>query len=136
MSVLAQASSETLHALCAEVPRPSYRRLRGPEVGLVMVRARAGATGMRFNLGEMTVTRCTVQLVDGTLGHAWVGGRRPEHAETAAWLDALLQHPEHRSLEGRVILPLAETQAARQRAVAERAAPSRVEFFTMVRGED
>jgi len=137
MSVLAQAPPEALEAACADLGRPPYRRLRGPEVGLVMVRARAGATGMRFNLGEMTVTRCTVQLGDGTLGHAWIAGRCAAHAETAALLDALLQDAARGpALEAAVVGPLAEAQAARRRAAVERAAASRVEFFTMVRGED
>jgi alpha-D-ribose 1-methylphosphonate 5-triphosphate synthase subunit PhnG len=34
------------------------------------------------------------------------------------------------------VTPLAAVQAARRQAAAERVAPSRVEFFTMVRGED
>jgi len=137
MTVLAQASPAELEAAAADLARPPYRRLRGPEVGLVMVRARAGATGMRFNLGEMTVTRCTIQLDDGTLGHAWIAGRNAAHAETAAVLDALLQDAAAGPARERAIVaPLAEVQAARRRAVAERAAASRVEFFTMVRGED
>ena len=137
MSVLAQATSEALRSACAGLEQPRYQRLRGPEIGLVMVRARAGATGMRFSLGETTVTRCTVQLDDGTLGHAWVPGRRPEHAETAAVLDALLQtSAAGHALEATVITPLAEAQAARRRAAVERSAASRVDFFTMVRGDD
>jgi alpha-D-ribose 1-methylphosphonate 5-triphosphate synthase subunit PhnG len=136
MSVLALASTEELAAYWpATVPR--FRRLRGPEIGLAMVRARAGGTGVRFNLGEITVTRCAVQLADGTVGHAWVGGRRPEHAERAAVLDGLLQQPARRvELEAAIIEPLERAQAARRRAVVARSASSRVEFFTMVRGED
>ena len=136
MSVLALAPVEALETHWRGVtPAPAYRVLRGPETGLVMVRARAGGGGMRFNLGEMTLTRCTVQLEDGALGHAWVGGRRERHAELAAVFDALLQG-EDGALEASLIAPLAESQAARRRETTARAAASRVEFFTMVRGDD
>jgi alpha-D-ribose 1-methylphosphonate 5-triphosphate synthase subunit PhnG len=102
-----------------------------------MVRAQAGGTGLRFNLGEITVTRCAVQLADGTVGHACVGGRRPEHAERAAVLDALLQQPGARAeLEAAVVAPLEQAQALRRQGVVARSASSRVEFLTMVRGED
>jgi len=138
MSVLALASTDELETAFGRLADPpEHRRLRGPEVGLTMVRARAGGTGMRFNVGEMTVTRCSVALADGAVGHAYVGGRRRRHAELAALLDALLQHPARRaSIEEQVIAPLARAQAARRRAVTARSAPTRVQFFTMVRGED
>jgi alpha-D-ribose 1-methylphosphonate 5-triphosphate synthase subunit PhnG len=137
MSVLALATTDELERAWAELPaRPEHRWLRAPEIGLAMIRARAGGTGTRFNLGEMTVTRCSVVLEDGTVGHAYVGGRRRRHAELAALLDALLQSPAHRAeLEARVVEPLAAAQRRRRRAVAARSAPTRVEFFTMVRGE-
>jgi alpha-D-ribose 1-methylphosphonate 5-triphosphate synthase subunit PhnG len=138
MSVLALAPAEQLEARWSALGlTPGYRRLRGPEIGLVMVRGRAGGTGARFNLGEMTVTRCTVQLEDGTLGHAWIGGRERRHAELAAVLDALLQDPaQTTALTEQVVEPLARAQQERREAAAARAAASRVEFFTMVRGED
>lgn len=137
MSVLALSSTEELETAWRRIPDPpAHRRLRGPEVGLAMVRGRAGGTGMRFNLGEMTVTRCSVALAGGAVGHAYVGGRRRRHAELAALLDALLQDPARRaSIEAEVIAPLARAQAARRRAVTARSAPTRVQFFTMVRGE-
>src|SRR5712692_2400295 len=85
MSILAQAGSDEIEAAWnALSDRPGYRVLRGPEVGLVMVRGRAGGTGVRFNLGEVTVTRCTVALDDDTIGHAYIRGRDARHAELAA----------------------------------------------------
>src|ERR671918_1602284 len=97
MSVLALASTEELEDAWRRVPaRPVHRVLRPAEIGLAMVRARAGGTGTRFNLGEITVTRCSVELPDGTVGHAYVGGRRRRHAELAAVLDAMLQQPHRR----------------------------------------
>jgi alpha-D-ribose 1-methylphosphonate 5-triphosphate synthase subunit PhnG len=138
MSVLALARAGELQARWEALgEHPRYEVLRRPEVGLVMVRGRAGGTGSRFNLGEMTVTRCAVQLEDGTLGHAWVGGRDRRHAELAAVLDALLQDPARTAaLSAAVVEPLARAHAERRQAAVARAATSRVEFFTMVRGED
>jgi alpha-D-ribose 1-methylphosphonate 5-triphosphate synthase subunit PhnG len=138
MSVLAQASAEELEGRWRDVAAlPRHRMLRRPETGLVMVRGRAGGTGVRFNVGEATVTRCAVELEGGAVGVAYVRGRDPRHAELAAVLDALLQDPSRRDdLERTVVAPLAAAQAERRRAAAERVAPSRVEFFTMVRGDD
>jgi alpha-D-ribose 1-methylphosphonate 5-triphosphate synthase subunit PhnG len=138
MSVLALATPEEIEAAWRQVGEPpAYARLRGPEVGLVMVRARAGGTGLRFNIGETTVTRCAVQLVGGALGQAWVRGRDLRRAERAAVLDALLQDVGRRpALEATVIEPLARAQEARRREATARGAATRVDFFTMVRGED
>ncbi|MGH7303942.1 MAG: phosphonate C-P lyase system protein PhnG [Candidatus Rokuibacteriota bacterium] len=138
MSVLAQASPDELERCWREAPAPPrHRVLRRPETGLVMARGRAGGTGVRFNVGEVTVTRCAVELEGGAVGVAYVRGRDRRHAELAAVLDALLQDPaRHNALEQAVVAPLAAAQAARRRAAAERVEPSRVEFFTMVRGDE
>ena len=111
---------------------PGHARLRGPEVGLVMVRGRAGGTGAAFNLGEATVARCTVRLEDGMVGHAYCLGRDLQQAELAAVLDAALQDPaRHEALHRAVVAPLAATQVAARDETARRAAATRVEFFTM-----
>ena len=102
-----------------------------------MVRGRAGGTGVRFNLGEATVTRCAVELDDGTVGHAYVLGRDRRHAELAALFDAMLQTSGRReAIERDVIVPLAEAGLERRRAAEARAAATRVEFLTLVRGEE
>lgn len=138
MSVLALASPADLEAAwSALADRPAYRPVRRPEIGLVMVRGRAGGTGSRFNLGEMTVARCTVELLSGAVGHAYVGGRSLRHAELAAVFDGLLQEPVRRpGLEVRLIGPLEAAQRERRIAAQNRSVPTRVEFFTLVRGED
>jgi alpha-D-ribose 1-methylphosphonate 5-triphosphate synthase subunit PhnG len=138
MSVLAQASADEVRAAWEGLPeRPGYRVLRAPETGLVMVRGRAGGTGARFNLGELPVTRCTVELADGSVGHAYVGGRSAVHAEHAAVLDAMLQDVRRQeAIERTVIGPLLERSLARRRSLEARSAATRVEFFTMVRGEE
>ena len=137
MAVLARATRDQLAAALAALspPAPTHQRLRGPETGLVMVRGRAGGTGERFNLGEMSVTRCTVAL-EGRVGHAYVAGTDVRRAELAAVLDALMQDPGRcEEIERDVIAPLAADLAARRGAVADRAAKTRVEFVTLVRGE-
>ena len=136
MSALAQAAPGDVEAAWEAVAdSPAYRVVRGPEIGAVMVRGRAGGTGAPFCLGEMTVTRCSVALDDGRVGHAYVGGRSERHAERAAVLDALLQDPQRRpALEAAVIAPLCESREEARRRTAARVAPTRVEFFTMVRG--
>jgi alpha-D-ribose 1-methylphosphonate 5-triphosphate synthase subunit PhnG len=113
-----------------------YRLLRRPEIGLVMVRGRAGGSGQPFNLGEMTVTRCAVQLDDAEIvGFGYVGGRDARRAELVAAFDALLQAGTRSALlQSRVIEPFAERQRRRRETAARKTARTRVEFFTMVRG--
>lgn len=133
MAVLARAGAEEIAARLALCPAlPDHVRLRGPEAGLVMVRGRQGGIGAPFNLGEMTVTRCTVRNADGRIGHAYIAGRDARRAELAASLDAALQDPARRAtLEARVIAPLAAAQAAHRAEAASRAAATRVQFFTL-----
>ncbi|MFP4406661.1 phosphonate C-P lyase system protein PhnG [Rhodosalinus sp.] len=138
MGLLARAPAKEFARLwdAAALEDFVHEWLRPPETGAVMVRGRAGATGAPFNLGEMTVTRCALRLADGRVGHAHVQGRDKRHATRAALADALLQGPEAETLRAKVLAPLAEAEAARRAARARRAAATRVEFFTMVRGED
>ena len=142
MATLAKAPPARLAELMPSLP--PHDLLRAPEVGAVMVRGRLGATGAPFNLGEMTVTRCSVRLGAGTgeeagagpVGHAWVQGRDKDHARRAAVIDALMQTGAAPDLAARVIAPLRAEAEARRAARAARAAATKVEFFTMVRGED
>ena len=133
MSVLARAGAAEIAALLeAAPPLPAHVRLRGPEAGLVMLRGRAGGGGAPFNLGEMTVTRCTVRLAGGAVGHAYITGRDARQAELAALLDAALQDPaRHDALAAAVIVPLATRQRQARDATARRAAATRVDFFTL-----
>ena len=131
MSVLARASSAELEQATAGCDLPGYTRLRGPELGLAMVRGRTGGGGAAFNMGEMTVSRCTVRTKTGLTGHAYVAGRDLRQAELAALLDATLQDPAHVGLLDTVVAPLARRQALRRDAVAAKAAATRVQFFTM-----
>ena len=133
MAVLARASAAQIEACLGDAPAlPPHAILRGPEMGLAMVRGRAGGSGAAFNLGEMTVARCTVRNEDGRVGHAYVAGRDLRHAELAAAIDAVMQDPARReALERAVIAKLAAAQDAARADTAARAAATRVEFFTM-----
>lgn len=149
LRLLATAPTEALDGAYQRLAQaqalPAYRLLRKPESGMAMVRGRAGGTGAQFNLGEITVTRCAVLLEDGAgdgaadagAGVAYVQGRSVRHAEQAAVLDALLQRPAwHQRVQDLVLAPLADAHARRAAHAAATAAQTRVEFFTMVRGED
>ena len=139
MAILAKAEPEALErSLRAHLPElPAYTLLRRPETGLVMVRGRAGGDGNPFNLGEMTVTRCSIRLADGSVGHAYVAGRDARHAERAAILDALLQDAAYRDgLEERVIAPLERAQTIARSTASAKAAATKVDFFTLVRGDE
>jgi alpha-D-ribose 1-methylphosphonate 5-triphosphate synthase subunit PhnG len=137
MGVLARATRAELEgAWSALSTPPTYELLRRPEIGLVMVQGRAGGTGNPFNFGEMTVTRCAVRLADGTTGHSYAAGRDGRKAELAALLDALLQGAQHDRLQANVVAPLAQRQADARSLASRKAAATKVEFFTMVRGDN
>ena len=101
-----------------------------------MVHGRIGGTGQPFNLGEMTVTRCALRLASGAVGHAHVQGRDKAHAIRAAVLDALMQTADAATVRATVLQPLAQEEAQRRATRAAKAAATKVEFFTLVRGED
>ena len=131
MAVLARARAADIQHAAREV-LPAWTRLRGPELGLVMMQGRAGGTGQAFNVGEATVARCTVRTPDGLVGHAYSLGRDLDQVEWAAALDAYLQHPDwHGRLQNEVIAPLAARQAEARAQTARRAAAPQVQFFTM-----
>jgi alpha-D-ribose 1-methylphosphonate 5-triphosphate synthase subunit PhnG len=137
MSLLAKApEADLLQLWDAYAPKPEFQWLRGPEVGSVMVRGRMGGAGNRFNLGEMTVTRCSLTLADGTVGHGYVQGRSKAKAEAAATIDALMQGDASLDLRGQVLDPLSASMMAVKTRRAAKAAATKVEFFTLVRGED
>lgn len=133
MGLLARAKPDRLAALFSDLP--PHILLRAPEIGAAMVQGRIGGNGQLFNLGEMTVTRCSVRLADGTVGHAHVQGRDKGHATRAAVLDAVLQTGAV-DLTLSVLAPLRADEIAARSTRAAKAAATKVEFFTLVRGED
>ena len=135
LGTLARAPAAALAEAWAGLnPKPGYRCVRGPETGLIMVRGRAGGTGQRFNVGEATVTRCTVALDDGLTGTSYALGRDRERALYAALFDALLQDPARRTVIERDLLdPVRGALVAKESATARKAAATRVDFFTVAR---
>jgi alpha-D-ribose 1-methylphosphonate 5-triphosphate synthase subunit PhnG len=135
LAVLAKAPIEDLERCWQGLGlAPEYQCLRSPETGLVMLRGRVSGAGAPFNVGEMTVTRCSIVLRDGTVGHGYVGGSDARHAQIAALCDALLQTEAHcAEVETGVIAPLAAAHEAAHQQTAARAAATRVEFFTVAR---
>ena len=115
---------------------PTYETLRTPEIGLVMARGRVGGEGASFNLGEVAATRCSVRLVEGPEGHAYALGRDLEKARIAALCDALMQTAARPIVEAQILDRLRARRLEKAAAAAEKTAATRVEFFTMTRGED
>lgn len=115
----------------------SYSEPRPPEVGLVMLRGRIGSRGAPFNAGEATVTRAAVQLSTGEMGFGYVLGRDHDKARLVALCDALWQVEDKRgAIETHVLTPLRQQQKEASHLARERTAATRVDFFTLVRGED
>ncbi|NTF85626.1 phosphonate C-P lyase system protein PhnG [Agrobacterium rhizogenes] len=136
--LLARAERDELDAAWEALSeKPAIQPVRGPETGLVMVRGRIGGGGAPFNLGEVTVTRATIRLASGTVGHAHALGTDREKVRLAAIFDALWHQPATKDfVEKTILLPITERIAGRDRQRAEETAATRVDFFTMVRGED
>lgn len=135
MQVLARAGDALLQYE-SRLDGVPYQCIRKPETGMAMVRGRTGGTGQAFNLGEMTVTRCVVQLHDGRAGYSYVAGRNKRHAELAAVADALLLGEEKAIIMQSVIDPLARSQQRARQARQAQVAASGVDFFTLIRGEN
>lgn len=136
MGLLARSRAAALADAVSRLPQlPGHVWTRAPEVGLVMARGRAGATGAAFNLGEVSATRCALRLENGAVGVAYVLGRDKAHAARAALVDALMQTDRAEEVRRVVLDPLAAEEAARRDTRARKAEATRVEFFTMTRGD-
>jgi alpha-D-ribose 1-methylphosphonate 5-triphosphate synthase subunit PhnG len=141
MAVLAEARVEEiaagLAAMAAAIACPEHGEMRPAETGLVMIRGRIGGDGAPFNLGEATVTRAAVQLASGEIGFSYVLGRDREKARLAALCEALCQCGAHRdAVEQHVLSPVRARLTAEHVRAHEQTAATRVDFFTLVRGED
>lgn len=138
MSVLAHSQPDALRERLRVLNiHPEYETIRAPEIGLVQIQARMGGTGERFFAGDATLTRAVIRLKSGTLGYSYQLGRDKPHAEQCAVVDALLQEPTHfQSLMETLITPLEADRAARIAARQAEVNTSRVDFFTLVRGDN
>lgn len=138
MTLLARAEAEELGAAWAAWPAPpAVEDVRPAEVGLVMLRGRIGGGGDAFNIGEATVTRAAVRLASGEIGFAHILGRDLGRARLAAIFDGLWQRPADRAaVQARLLEPVAARLAAAAARLAAETEATRVNFFTLVRGED
>lgn len=134
MRLFALAPWPVLDALTKNWADEQHNVLRRPETGLVMLRGRMGSTGNAFNLGEATLTRCSIALPSGTEGHAYIMGRNADHAKRAAICDAL--HQDDKQIMAPVLSAIEHHLLKTQHTTAEKAAATKVDFFTMVRGDD
>jgi alpha-D-ribose 1-methylphosphonate 5-triphosphate synthase subunit PhnG len=136
MAVLAHADAAEIASRLDAITLPAHENLREPENGLVMVRGRTGGDGAPFNLGEATVSRAAVRLASGEIGFGYTLGRDRGKARMVALCDALIQTVDHAGIvEALVLAPLrARMISERNRKAAETAA-TRVDFYTLVRGE-
>lgn len=136
LDVLAAAPSRALADLWDRwADKPEHAKVRGPEVGLVMVRGRAGGGGAPFNLGEASVTRASIRIATGQVGHGYCLGRDMAKAEVIAVIDALWQREPER-VEAEIIKPLRALAADADQTRRNEAAATKVDFFTMVRGDN
>jgi alpha-D-ribose 1-methylphosphonate 5-triphosphate synthase subunit PhnG len=138
LSVLAHSEASQLEAHWLPLHiNTDFERIRPAETGLTRLQARMGGRGKRFVMGDATVTRAVVKLHNGTLGFSYVLGRDKAHAERCALIDALLQQPETQALlQEKLIAPLAALREEQRQLRAREIASSKVDFFTLVRGDN
>jgi alpha-D-ribose 1-methylphosphonate 5-triphosphate synthase subunit PhnG len=136
MAVLAHTDAAEISDRLDAITLPVHENLREPENGLVMVRGRTGGDGAPFNLGEATVSRAAVRLSTGEVGFGYVLGRDRHKAEMIALCDAMVQSAEFAEIvETKVVAPLRAAVIAERNRKAAEAAATRVDFYTLVRGE-
>jgi alpha-D-ribose 1-methylphosphonate 5-triphosphate synthase subunit PhnG len=136
MLVLAHSGTAEIARCLETVGVPDYKDLREPENGLVMLRGRIGGDGAPFNLGEATVSRAVVRLASGEVGFGYVLGRDRQKAQMIALCDALVQSDQFAgAVEESVVAPLRAAMVSERSRKAQETAATRVDFYTMVRGE-
>ena len=136
MAVLAHSGAAEIVSRLEAMAVPVYENLREPENGLVMVRGRIGGDGAPFNLGEATVSRAAVRLSTGEVGFGYTLGRDRQKARMIALCDALVQSDEFAdAVESEVIAPLRTQMISERNRTAAETAATRVDFYTLVRGE-
>lgn len=135
LAVLTQ-EKEALSQYDQALSAAPYEVLRAPEVGMAMVKGQTAGEGQVFNLGEVTVTRCVVRLDSGEVGYGYVVGRSKEQARLLALADAHLQSPQHDHWANTLLVPLSAAQQQKIKQQQQQVAATKVDFFTLVRGED
>ena len=136
MSLLATSNQSDLLNLWEQKKiRVNYIWLSTPEIGSIMAQGRMGVTGDKFNIGEVTITRCSLKLNCGTIGHSYVQGRSKKKAEISALCDALMQTKMSKEINKNIIIPLEKIKKDNKDKILSKAEATKVDFFTLVRGE-
>lgn len=136
MSLLATSNQSDLLNLWEQKKiKVNYVWLRTPEIGSIMAQGRMGVTGDKFNIGEVTITRCSLKLNCGTIGHSYVQGRSKKKAEISALCDALMQTKMSKEINKNIIIPLEKIKKGNKDKILSKAEATKVDFFTLVRGE-
>jgi len=138
MSILARSQTAEIKSRWAALDfQPQYKLIRPTQIGLIQLQGRMEVTGQRFMLGDMTVTRAAVEVSDGVTGYSYIIGRDKTKAELCAFIDALLQKEAHcAQILTMVIEPLAQRLQEIWHKQRQDVAPSKVDFYNLVRGED
>src|SRR6266705_6710284 len=136
MAVLAHSDTPEIARRLDALALPAFENLREPENGLVMLRGRIGGDGAPFNLGEATVSRAAVRLATGEVGFGYTLGRDRQKARMIALCDALVQSAELAgAIETKVGAPLRAAMIEKRDRKSAESAATRVDFYTLVRGE-
>ena len=136
MAVLGHCPAADIARHLGEISVPDHEQLRSPENGLVMLRGRIGGDGAPFNLGEATVSRAAIRLSSGEVGFGYTLGRDGAKAQLIALCDAMIQASQFAdAIEARVLSPLRADVLAKRKQKAEETAATKVDFYTLVRGE-
>ena len=136
MAVLAHSDAAEISGRLEAISLPAHENLREPENGLVMMRGRIGGDGAPFNLGEATVSRAAVRLATGEVGFGYTLGRDGAKARMIALCDAMVQSDQFaETIETQVLAPLRAAMIAERNRKAAETAATRVDFYTLVRGE-
>ncbi|WP_398480151.1 phosphonate C-P lyase system protein PhnG [Tardiphaga sp.] len=136
MGVLGHCPTADIARHFDDIAVPDHEQLRAPENGLVMLRGRIGGDGAPFNLGEATVSRAAVRLSSGEVGFGYTLGRDGAKAQLIALCDALIQTSQFsETIEAKVLTPLRARVAAERKRKAAETAATKVDFYTLVRGE-
>lgn len=135
LSVLTQQTGALLEYESVLKENP-YDLLRAPEIGMAMVKGKTAGEGQVFNVGEVTVTRSAVKLPSGEVGFGYLVGRDKKASELIALADAYLQSESSESWQKKLIEPLALLLTTEKEALMKKVQTTKVDFFTLVRGED
>jgi alpha-D-ribose 1-methylphosphonate 5-triphosphate synthase subunit PhnG len=146
LALLSRAPMQMLENALVEHRASSFTWLRAPVTGLMMVQGRIGGNGERFNVGEVTVTRCALRMSVGPNGLVYVGvgtvlGRSHDQAKYVALADGLLQDSATFAILNEALLvPIKEFLQGQKMRRQIKAQSTKVEFFTVAReasaGED